>query len=84
MACFPAEYWHMVRVLCDVDFEFEVAASGLGMSSATMRQRVHRIQLKLREVLGPEFLIEKRRRVTVGFGAEESGVYRVASGSQVE
>jgi len=80
MACFPAGYWYMTRVLCDVGFEYEVAAAGLGISSATLRQRVHRIQLKLREVLGDEFQISKRRRVEVTFNAEESGVYRMAAG----
>lgn len=49
------------------------------MCPATLRQRIHRIQKRVKEVLGPAFEVQKRRRAAVHYGAEESGVFRMAA-----
>lgn len=44
----------------------------------TLRQRIHRMQRKVRDLL-PGFEVQKRRRAVVRYGAEESGVFRTAA-----
>jgi len=46
--------------------------------SSALRQRIHRMQRKVREILGPAFDVANRRRASVGYAAEASGVYRTA------
>ena len=48
---------------------------------ARLRQRVHRMQAKVRALLGPLFDVSKRTRAVVSFGAEDKGVYRMSAAS---
>lgn len=47
---------------------------------ASLRQRVHRLQVKWRDLLGGGYTIDQRRRAAVRFGADDNGVYRTAAG----
>lgn len=49
------------------------------VESASLRQRVHRLQIRMRDILGNGFTIDKRRRGVVRFGADaEAGAYQFA------
>lgn len=48
------------------------------VEAASLRQRVHRLQKTMQEMLGPGFVMEQRRRPQVRFSGEEGWVERVA------
>lgn len=53
------------------------------MNPFTLRQRVHRLLKRVKDLV-PAFEVQKRRRAVVRYGAEESGVFRNAAAASGE
>ena len=62
MASFGRAGFEVATTLVETGYNFRAASEILGVEQATLRQRVHRIQERVKGVLGPSFWVPVRRR----------------------